>query len=149
MLAGSSQAMASASTASTPLRKGGMTRSLWLVQVVLAAVYGLAGLMKSTQPIEALSAMMGWPGNVPEWLVRFIGVAELAGAIGLILPSALRIAPRLTPLAAMGLTLIQGLAIPYHWSRGEMFMLPANLTLLAMSAFVAWGRLRKAPIEPR
>jgi len=100
--------------------------SLWVAQGVLALFYAGTGFMKATQSIEALTAMMQWPGVVPEALVRFIGIAELAGAVGLILPSLLRIAPRLTPLAATGLVLIQVLAIPFHLSRGEASVVPVR-----------------------
>lgn len=56
---------------------------LWIDQVLLAAAYGMAGAMKLTQPIPALAAMMGWPGALPEAMVRLIGAAELAGAVDL------------------------------------------------------------------
>ncbi|WP_053187651.1 DoxX family protein [Pseudomonas thivervalensis] len=123
--------------------------TLWLAQYALAMFYAGTGFMKATQPISELAAMMHWPDVVPVALVRFIGVAELAGALGLILPSLLRIAPKLTPLAATGLVLIQLLAIPFHLSRGEASVIPVNLVLLALAAFVAWGRWRKAPILKR
>ncbi len=124
--------------------------ALWVVQILLAALYGLAGVMKLSLPIPQLAHMMHWPGDVPEALVRFIGFSEVAGALGLLLPAALRILPWLTPLAALGLVTIQVLAIPFHAMRGELPMvLPVNLTLLALAAFVAWGRFAKAPIAAR
>ncbi len=129
---------------------GTLNVALWVVQILLAALYGLAGAMKLTLPIPQLAHMMRWPGDVPEALVRFIGFSELAGALGLLLPAALRILPWLTPLAALGLVTIQVLAIPFHAMRGELPMvLPVNLTLLALAAFVAWGRFAKAPIAAR
>ena len=123
--------------------------SLWGVQILLALLYGAAGFMKNTQPIAALAQAMIWPGDVPTALVRFVGVSELAGALGLILPALTRIAPRLTPLAAAGLLLIQFLAIGFHISRGELGVLPFNVVLALLAAFVIWGRLVKAPIAPR
>jgi hypothetical protein len=81
--------------------------------------------------------------------VRFIGVAELAGALGLILPAATRIQPRLTALAAVGLATMMALAIPFHLMRGETGAIVFNLVLGSLAAFVAWGRERRAPIEPR
>jgi hypothetical protein len=122
---------------------------LWVVQGLLALVYLLAGTMKTTLPIAALTARWGWPGTVPPALIRFIGAAELAGALGLILPAAARVLPRLTPTAAVGLVVLQLLAMLFHLSRGQASVLPINLTLAALAAFVAWGRFRKAPIEPR
>ncbi|KFL31828.1 hypothetical protein JP75_07180 [Devosia riboflavina] len=123
---------------------------LWVAQVILAAVYVMAGFMKLTQPIDALVASgMAYAGDYPELLTRFIGTMEVLGAIGIILPAATRIAPFLTPLAALGFSTIQVLAIGLHSMRGEFQVLPVNLVLLALSLFVLWGRLRKAPISPR
>ena len=123
---------------------------LWVAQVILAAVYVMAGFMKLTQPIDALVASgMSYAGDYPELLTRFIGTMEVLGALGIIVPAATRIAPRLTPLAALGFSIIQILAIGLHSSRGEFQVLPVNLVLLALSLFVLWGRLRKAPITPR
>ncbi|WP_449395886.1 DoxX family protein [Devosia riboflavina] len=123
---------------------------LWVAQVVLAAVYVMAGFMKLTQPIDALVASgMTYAGDYPELLTRFIGTMEVLGAIGIILPTATRILPVLTPLAALGFSAIQVLAIGLHSTRGEFQVLPVNLVLLALSLFVLWGRLRKAPISPR
>jgi len=123
--------------------------SLWIAQILLAAAFLMSGLMKLSQPIEALAAQMQWPGQVPAGLVRFIGLAEVLGALGLILPAATRIKPGLTPLAAMGLIVVMVLASAFHLSRGEGQMVPANLVLAALAAFVAWGRTKKAPIAPR
>jgi len=123
--------------------------SLWIVQIVLAAMFGMAGVMKLTTPIAALAQQMGWPGAVPELLVRFIGLSELAGAFGLILPSVTRIRPALTSLAAAGLVVVMLLASVFHIMRGEFQALPINVVLGALAAFVAWGRSRKAPIEAR
>ncbi|RYE58850.1 MAG: DoxX family protein [Hyphomicrobiales bacterium] len=123
---------------------------LWVAQVVLAAVYVMAGFMKLTQPIDALVASgMAYAGDYPALLTRFIGTMEVLGAIGIILPAATRIMPKLTPLAALGFSTIQILAIGLHSMRGEFQVLPVNLVLLALSLFVLWGRLRKAPIAPR
>lgn len=123
---------------------------LWVAQIILAAVYVMAGFMKLTQPIDALVASgMAYAGDYPELLTRFIGTMEVLGAIGIILPAATRIAPFLTPLAALGFATIQVLAIGLHTMRGELQVLPVNFVLLALALFVLWGRLRKAPISPR
>ena len=124
-----------------------MNIALWVAQILLALVFGLAGFMKLTMPIAELAEMMTWPGNVPTWLVRFIGFVELAGAIGMILPAATRILPNLTPLAALGFAVIQVLAIPVHISQGDIAMVgPINIILFALAVFVVWGRYRKFPI---
>lgn len=123
---------------------------LWAAQVVLALVYAMAGLMKITQPIDALVASgMAYAGDYPELLTRFIGTAELLGAIGIILPALLRILPMLTPLAALGFSIIQVLAFALHMSRGEFAILPVNFVLLALALFVLWGRMHKVPVTPR
>ncbi len=133
---------------------GGTTRwwniGLWAAQVVLALLYGFAGFSKAFQPLDGLAAMgIAWAADYPV-LTRFVGAAELLGAVGIILPAATRILPWLTPLAAAGFSLIQVLAIGFHAMRGETAMsLPLNLVLLALSLFVLWGRTRKAPILPR
>ena len=123
--------------------------SLWLAQILLAGIFAMAGFMKSTMPIPALAQKLMWVGSTPVILVRFIGLSELAAAIGLILPAALRILPGLTPLAATGLLAIMILAVPFHIQRGEANLLRVPIVLGALAAFVAWGRLRTAPIEGR
>ena len=77
-----------------------MNKILWVVQILLALAFVMAGAMKLFTPIADLAAQMGWPDESSALLVRFIGLAEVCGALGLILPSALRIRPSLTPLAA-------------------------------------------------
>jgi uncharacterized membrane protein YphA (DoxX/SURF4 family) len=123
--------------------------ALWIVQVLLAAMFGMAGVMKTTMPIAELAKQLPWAGVLPEPLVRFIGASELAGALGMILPAATRILPALTGWAGVGLTVVMALAMSFHLSRGEMGGPPINLTLGVLAAFVAWGRLRKVPISPR
>ena len=124
---------------------------LWVAQALLAAVYLMAGWMKLSQPMAGLAAMgMGYAVEMPELFVRFVGLMEVLGAIGLIAPAASRILPILTPLAALGLSVVQVAAIILHAVRGETAMtLPMNLVLLALSLFVLWGRIRKAPIAAR
>jgi putative oxidoreductase len=120
-----------------------------MVQILLAVAFGIAGSMKMTQPIAALAANMIWPGDVPAALVRFIGACEVLGAIGLVLPGATRVKPGLTPLAAAGLLGVMLAAVPFHISRGEWALVPINVVLGALAAFVGWGRSRKAPLAPR
>jgi len=124
--------------------------SLWVAQILLALVFGMAGFMKSTMPIPELAGMMVWPGNVPVFLVRFIGIVELLGALGMILPALTRIRPQLIPLAAIGFAIIQVLAIPVHMSQGDIAMVgPVNIILLALALFVVWGRGKRLPIAPK
>ncbi len=129
-----------------PVLSGG----LWVAQGLLAALFLAAGAMKSTSPTADLVANgLAWVANTPEALVRFIGVSELLGAVGLILPSATRILPWLTPLAAAALTLVMVLAFGMHAWNGEYTGLPVNVVIGALTAFVAWGRWVKAPIQGR
>ncbi len=123
--------------------------SLWIIQILLAVMFGLAGFIKSTMPIPALAQKMAWVGSTPVVLVRLIGLSELAAAIGLILPAALRIRPGLTGLAATGLLAIMMLAVPFHIQRGEANLIGVPIVLGALAAFVGWGRFRGAPIEAR
>jgi hypothetical protein len=126
------------------------TIGLWAAQVLLALMFGAAGVMKTFVPLETLGAQMAWVPTFPDWLVRFVGIVEIAGALGMILPAVTRILPWLTPLAAVGFAVIQVLAIGLHAMRGETAMtLPINVALLVLALFVAWGRFSKAPIPPR
>jgi hypothetical protein len=127
----------------------GLRVALWVAQSVTAALFAMAGSMKSTLPIAELATKLPWTASAPEALVRFIGVAELAGAVGLLLPALTRIKPGLTALAGAALTLVMILAAGFHVSRSEFGALPINLVLGSLAAFVAWGRFRAAPIAPR
>ena len=120
--------------------------TLWIAQVVLGGMFIMAGLMKSTQPIVDLSKSVPWTANVPLGLVRIIGVSELLGGIGLILPSLLRIKPILTPIAAVGILLIMVFALVYHVVNEETNVIGINIAFGLVAAFIAWGRLKKAPI---
>jgi putative oxidoreductase len=122
---------------------------LWIVQALLAVGFGMAGLMKVGRPIAELAKSMPWVATVPEGLVRFIGASELAAAVGLILPSLARIKPVLTAWAGTGLVAVMVLAAIFHLSRGEPQVLPVNVVLGGMAAFVAWGRFGKARIASR
>ncbi len=128
--------------AAAPRRRNVLLIGLWTVQILLALFYGGVGLMKISQPIAALAASMSWVSVFPAFMVRFIGLAELAGALGLILPVLTGILPRLTVYAGLGLTVLQMCAMIYHLGVGEFMVLPLNLVLLALAAFVFWGRAR-------
>jgi DoxX-like family len=88
-----------------------------------------------------------WFSAVPQGLFVFIGICEFLGGVGLILPAMTGVKPKLTPLAAIGLTLIMILAAIFHIVRGEYsFFVPVNLVLGGVAAFIAYGRLFVSPI---
>jgi uncharacterized membrane protein YphA (DoxX/SURF4 family) len=123
---------------------------LWVAQGLLAVLYVGAGFTKLTTPIATLATMnMTWAPDLPELFVRFVGFMEILGGIGLLLPALTRILPLLSPLAGVGVSIVQVGAIVLHASRGEFAMLPFNAVLLALSLFIVWGRTRKAPVTPR
>jgi len=116
---------------------------VWVIQVVLALLFLFAGGMKLIVPIEALAGPVALPGL----FMRFIGVCEVLGAFGLILPSALRIRPRLTPLAAALLIIIMigaSSIMAFGVNIGAAAM-PFTVGLLL--AFVCYSRVRVAPIS--
>ncbi len=117
-----------------------MDIALWVAQILLVVLYGMAGVMKTFQ-IAKVKEQMSWAKNRSDAFVRFVGIAELLGALGMILPSLTGILPWLTPLAALGLTVIQALAIfSEHLPKKEYNVIPFNVVLLALSAFVIIGR---------
>jgi uncharacterized membrane protein YphA (DoxX/SURF4 family) len=118
-----------------------MTYALWIVQVLLAALFLFAGVMKLVLPLDQLAGPMPLPGP----FLRFIGVVEVLGGLGLLLPGLLRIRPGLTPLAAAGLVVIMIGATAIGLMVGDpmMALIPAAVGLLA--AFVAYGRWRLVP----
>ncbi|MGY2032737.1 DoxX family protein [Nocardia gipuzkoensis] len=117
-----------------------MNIALWIVAGISAAMFAMAGVMKSTQPKDKLAEKLPWVEDVSLPTLRLIGVSELLGALGLILPAWTGIAPILTPIAATGLAVIMALAIVTHARRREPSAIVFNLVLLAAAVFVAWGR---------
>ncbi len=91
-------------------------------------------------------ALFKWPADVSPGLLTFTGVAEILGAIGLILPALTGILPWLTPLAALGLAVIMLLAAIFHLTRREYQNIVVNLVLLVLAAFVAYGRWVLVPL---
>lgn len=116
-----------------------MNIALWIAAGLLAALYLAVGLVKFGRG-RALRRRLGWASDVPDPVIRFIGLSELAGAVGLVLPQATAETPILTPVAATGLAVLQALAIGVHVRRGETSMLHVNVVLLLLAAFVAVGR---------
>jgi uncharacterized membrane protein YphA (DoxX/SURF4 family) len=123
--------------------------TLWIVQVLLAAFFLMAGVNHALKPIAEAAQSSPWITGVPVWLARFIGFAEIAGAVGLVVPAATRVKPWLTPLAGAGLAVIMALAVPFHVMRGEAGVIAFNIVPALLAAFVAWGRSTRAPIAPR
>lgn len=109
---------------------------LWVVQVLLGALFVFAGVSKFTMSVEEMTKQMPMPG----WFLHFIGVAEILGGIGLILPWALRIKPMLTPLAAAGLLIIMIGAVVVTLMTPDRAMAVIPALCGACLAFVAWGR---------
>ena len=122
-----------------------MTYALWIVQALLAAVFLFAGGMKLILPLDQLTGPVALPG----WFLRFIGVCEVLGGLGLILPGLLRIRPRLTPLAAIGLVLIMVGAIVITLIGGQPVAALISLLVGLLAVFVAYGRWRVAPYPSR
>ena len=118
-----------------------MTYALWIVQGLLAALFLFAGGMKLVLPVEEMTEQIQLPGL----FLRFIGVAEVLGAIGLILPGLLRIRPGLTPLAAAGLVIIMIGATVVTLAIGMVVPALISLVVGLLAAFVAYGRWRLAP----
>lgn len=119
-----------------------MSIALWIAQVLLAAMYGMAGSMKMFQPdATRKNSQMTWAHDKQDGYIRFVGISELLGAVGLILPILTGILIWLTPVAAVGLSLIQLLAMfSVHLPKKEYNVIPVNIVLLALSVFVAYGR---------
>jgi uncharacterized membrane protein YphA (DoxX/SURF4 family) len=120
-----------------------VTYALWIVQALLAALFLFGGVMKLVMPLESMQGPVTLPGP----FLRFIGVAEVLGGLGLILPSVLRIRPGLTPLAAVGLVIIMVGATVIGLMVGDAMMTLIPLAVGLLAAFVAYGRWRLAPIR--
>jgi len=123
-----------------------MTYALWIVQVLLALLFLFAGGTKLVIPPDVL-ASMGSPNQIPlpGWFVRFIGVVEVLGALGLLLPGLLRIKPWLTPLAAAGLVVIMIGATALTLAADGVATALVPLVVGLLAAFVAFGRWRPSP----
>jgi uncharacterized membrane protein YphA (DoxX/SURF4 family) len=122
-----------------------MNLALWIIQALLAALFIFGGGMKLVLPLEKLTGPVALPGL----FLRFIGVCELLGGLGLILPSLLRIRPGLTPLAAVGLVIIMIGATWITISTGDVATAVVPFVVGILAAFIAYGRSRLAPIRPK
>jgi uncharacterized membrane protein len=113
---------------------------LWIVQAILAALFAMSGGVKVAQPADKLVGGYPWMEDVPPTGVRLIGVLELLGAIGLIVPAATGIAPVLTPTVATGLAIMMVVAAALHLRRKEPSALWVTGILFVLAALIAWGR---------
>jgi len=123
-----------------------MNVMLWIVQVLLAAVFLAHGLMFLNPPPEIAVQM---DASMPRWFQLFMGVAEVAAAIGLILPGVTRVLPQLVPAAAAGVLIVMVSATIWHLVRAEYSSALITFVLLLMAVFVVHGRTRRLPIRPR
>ena len=116
-----------------------MNIALWIVQIILGLAFIMFGSMKAFQ-YEKAQASLPWVKDYSKGFVTFIGVSELLGGLGLILPYALGIAPILTPIAALGLGIVMILAAGLQAKRKENPAIGMNLVFLVLAIFVAIGR---------
>ena len=120
---------------------------LWIIQVLLSLLFMFAGVMKFLMPVAEMQK--GSPVVFPGWFFHFIGVCEILGAIGLILPALLRIKPGLTPLAAAGLAIITAGATVITLMGPMKGTALVPLVICLLSIFVAFGRSRLRPIDAK
>lgn len=120
-----------------------MNIALWIIQVLLALLFLFAGGIKLILPIEEMTKQMAMPGL----FLRFLGVVEVLGALGLILPGLFRIKTSLTPLAAVGLVIIMIGAIVISAKIGGVSQVPIPLVTAILAGFVAYGRWRLVPLR--
>jgi len=126
-----------------------MNLALWIIAIVLAVAFAGSGLMKQFVPKDKLvTAGQGWAQDFSPTSIRLIGLAEILGAIGLVLPAAVHIAPILVPLAAVGLALVMVGAAVVHARRNEPMNIAVNVVLIALAVFVAWGRFGPYSFTP-
>lgn len=123
-----------------------MNIALWVAQALLAIMFIMAGITKTTQSLDVLAESMPWVTSTPLALVRFIGISELLGGLGLLIPSIFRFKPFLTIWAALGLALVMIFAAIFHAVRGEFASIVVNFIILGIAVFIAWGRSKKAAI---
>ncbi len=123
-----------------------MNIALWVIQALLALVFLGAGIRKVSQPIDKLKKDMSWVEGSSPAIVRLVGILEILGGLGLILPAATRILPWLTPVAAIGLALTMIGAIIVHLRRKEASRLSIPVVLLILALIIVYGRFVLLPI---
>ena len=121
---------------------------LWISQGIIALTLIWAAYAKLLQPIEETAKMLPWALDNPK-LLTFTGIIDLLGGIGIIVPAALKIQPKLSVYAAYGTIVLMIAASIFHVSRGESSLIGMNIFFLMLAVFVVWGRTKKAPILPK
>lgn len=117
-----------------------MNIALWITQGLLAALFLMSGTMKTFTPKQKLAEKMPWANDFSAGAIKFIGITQLLGALGMVLPMLTHILPILTPMAGIGLALTMLVAAVYHVRKNEAKVIGKNLLFLAMAAFVTVGR---------
>ncbi len=113
--------------------------ALWITQIILSILL-LMGAVIKFMPIEKVSAMMTWTGQVSSILVRILGIVDFFGGLGLILPGILDRKPQLVFWSAIGTIALMISAMIFHISRGEASVIGFNILCLILAVFIAWGR---------
>jgi hypothetical protein len=123
-----------------------MNIALWVLQVLLAAAFLAHGLLLLFPPPDIAAQMLA---ELPRWFWLFLGVAEVAAAVGITLPGVARVMPRLVPAAAVGIVIVMISATVWHLVRAEWSSAVITFVLLLMATYVAYMRARIAPIPAR
>lgn len=123
-----------------------MHRTVWVLQILLAIYFVATGVVHFVVP-EGLPGPMEWMYDLSTPIHWIAGTAEIAGGLGLVLPAATRVAPRLTPIAAGGLVVIMGFAAGWHATRGETQSIVGNIVAAALLIFVVYVRTSVHPIQ--
>jgi uncharacterized membrane protein len=116
---------------------------LWIAQALLSLSM-LSGAVMKFMPIETISAMMPWTGQISPILVRLLGIIDLLGGLGLILPALLNYKPQLVVWASSGIIVLMICAIVFHVSRGEAPVIGFNIFCVLLGGFIAWGRWKNS-----
>lgn len=123
--------------------------ALWVGQALLALGFLLTGVAKLAFSVDELAELVPWAHAVPELAIRLAGAAELAAALGLVVPALTGVRPGLTPLAALGLGLEMGGATGFHIARGDLVAAAVPAAIGVVALVIAIGRWRISPIAPR
>lgn len=116
---------------------------LWILQILMAGLFLMAGTMKLITPIDLLAKEMSWINDYPSYTVRVIGLTEVLGGLGLIFPWLLKIAPRLTVWASYGLALIMIFALALHVVESQWNNCVSVALFLVALLFIASGRKKQ------
>jgi uncharacterized membrane protein YphA (DoxX/SURF4 family) len=125
-----------------------MNTALWIVQILLAILFSFTGVGKLINSKEQISLILQWVNDFSPAAIKAIGVVEVLGVLGLILPSLTRILPWLTPLAAVGLMIDMVVAGLVHLRLGETALVILTIVVFILAGFIAYGRFVLVPIPP-